>query len=57
MTIQCPKCGRFCKNVMAEINGFDQIIRVDGDCKIHGKVDLTEAEWSYDDFSPPESET
>jgi hypothetical protein len=42
---------------MAEINGFDQIIRVDGDCKIHGKVDLTEAEWSYDDFSPPESET
>lgn len=50
MTIQCMKCGRFCGNVEATVNGFDEIVKVEGDCSKCGHVDLTKSNWVYEDF-------
>lgn len=48
---KCPKCGKFCHSVMAELNE-DRILSVDGVCKIHGSQILTDQDWSYEDFDP-----
>ena len=50
MAIKCLKCGRFCKDVVATIDGLGNIKKVEGTCSKCGKVDLTNADWSYDDF-------
>ena len=46
----CPKCGRFCGSITGY--GGDEIglQKVTGICKKHGLVNLTNQEWSYDDF-------
>ena len=47
----CPKCGRFCGKIMGTFDGFtEQLTKVEGICKIHGKVDLTSQSWGADDF-------
>lgn len=48
--MKCVKCGRFCKNVEATINGLEDIIKVEGDCSRCGHVDLTKGVWDYDMF-------
>ena len=48
---KCPNCGKFLKNVVAIVNGFDEVIRVLGDCKIHGEVENV-TDWEYSDFFP-----
>jgi len=52
---RCPECGKFLKNVAAIVNGADEIVRVEGDCKTHGKVDNV-SDWEYWDFYPEELE-
>ena len=46
----CPKCGKFCGNIQGTFNGLEQLIKVEGDCKTHGTVDLTGQSWSAEDF-------
>jgi hypothetical protein len=50
MVVKCLECGRFCKDVVATINGLGDIIKVRGVCSKCGKVDLTNADWWYGDF-------
>lgn len=50
MKLKCPSCGRFCKLIRAIIKMDNEIVSVSGVCKKHGKVDLTRADWSWDDF-------
>lgn len=51
----CPKCGRFCGDIGAIANS-EGLISVDGICKKHGTVDLTNQEWSWDEFFGSESD-
>lgn len=46
----CPKCGRFVKEISIFANGLDEIVKVEGVCKKHGIVDVTNQDWDYDDF-------
>ena len=32
----------------------DMIMKVEGKCKDHGKQDVTNQEWNYEDFFPDE---
>ncbi|GAI05989.1 unnamed protein product [marine sediment metagenome] len=48
--MNCPKCGKFVGNIEATRNGLEYITKVEGICKTHGKVDLTDQEWDYDEF-------
>jgi hypothetical protein len=48
--MKCPKCGRFLKNVMADIDGDNNVTEVEGTCSKHGKVNPTD--WDYEDFFP-----
>ena len=50
--LRCPTCGRFIANVEATVNGFEHITKVEGICKTHGTVNVTNQEWGYDDFFP-----
>lgn len=50
--MKCLYCGRFCADVLASVNGFDQITKVEGVCRRCGKVDLTDADWCYEEFFP-----
>lgn len=45
----CPRCGRFCGDITFFYNDYG-IQRVTGVCAKHGEVDLTQQDWSYDDF-------
>ena len=51
---RCNECGKFISNkVKLTLNGLDEIIKVEGKCKIHGTQDLTNSgNWSYEDFFP-----
>ncbi len=46
----CPVCGRFCGNILATVNGLEQITKVTGTCEKHGEQDLTDQDWCSDDF-------
>jgi hypothetical protein len=46
----CPKCGKFCSDIRAKGNEIKGLFEVTGKCKTHGKVDLTDQAWSWDDF-------
>ena len=44
--ITCKKCHKFVSNVVTTFNHFSaKVIRVEGDCKTHGRVEV-----DYDDF-------
>lgn len=45
----CPQCGRFCGQIKGYGNAWG-LVRVTGICKVHGEVDLTQQDWSYEDF-------
>lgn len=45
----CPKCGKFVGNVLAQTKA-ERIEKVEGFCKKHGIQDLTDQDWSADDF-------
>jgi len=50
----CPKCGKF----VADVTGYsraERIEKVEGICRKHGFVDLTDQDWSADDFEYEES--
>ncbi len=49
--MKCPVCGKFLKNVIAQVNGFKYVLKVEGQCKTHGNVEPTD--WEWDDFYPP----
>jgi len=51
----CPKCGKFVSDVGAHLIN-ERIERVEGICKQHGFVDLTDQDWSGDDFEYEETE-
>jgi hypothetical protein len=46
----CPKCGRFCGSISAQLSPDFGISAVRGKCSVHGTVDLTGQAWSYEDF-------
>jgi len=46
----CPKCGKFCGQIMAYGNESRGLFKVKGTCRTHGEVDLTDQSWSWDDF-------
>jgi len=46
----CPKCGRFCGSVTARYDRNGGIASVDGICRVHATVDLSEQDWEWDDF-------
>jgi len=46
----CPKCGKFCGEITAHGNEHQGIIKIMGTCKVHGRIELTESEFRYDDF-------
>jgi hypothetical protein len=48
-------CGNQCTNIRAKHNGLGVITKVIGKCKVCGKVDLTNRNWTYADFGvqPP----
>lgn len=48
-TGHCPKCGKFCSKIVATSNE-GRIVKIGSVCKVHGKVDLTNQSWNYDDF-------
>ena len=52
----CPKCGRFCGNIMGEISEAEGLSKVEGVCKVHGTVDLTGQSWAVEDFEHEEGE-
>jgi len=47
----CPKCGKFCGSIRAQLDPFGGIRRVEGVCRTHGRVDLTEQDWTYEEFA------
>lgn len=47
---KCPECGKFLSKVYATVNGFDEILKVTGQCKKHGEIEPTD--WEYWDFYP-----
>lgn len=46
----CPKCGRFVGNILGTTNDLNGLVRVEGNCKKHGTVDITDQEWSCEEF-------
>lgn len=46
---QCPKCGRFCRNIVG-CSPDDLPVSVEGECVKHGVQDLTAQGWSWDEF-------
>lgn len=50
--MNCPECGRFCGDITADYNEFAGITKVHGLCARHGRVDLTNEDWCYEDFFP-----
>ena len=48
--MKCPQCGKFCKDVFALMDADGNVKRVEGVCIKHGKVDLTNEDWSYEQF-------
>ena len=57
-SFHCP-CGRFVGHITAEVSvsGIDKkIVKVTEVCKKHGVVDVTDQDWIYEDFFPPEEE-
>jgi hypothetical protein len=53
---QCPKCGRFVGRILGTVSEAIGLVKVEGICKTHGEVDLTEQDWSHDDFVRDEEE-
>ncbi len=47
---KCPECGKWLKNVYADLNQENEILKVTGQCKKHGEVEPTD--WEYWDFFP-----
>jgi len=51
---QCPKCGRICGRIVGYFlseyfgGGLEKVFGV---CKKHGRVDLTDQDWSYEEFA------
>jgi predicted nucleic-acid-binding Zn-ribbon protein len=45
---QCPKCGKFLKQIIATVNGNEEITQVTGICHTHHKVEIKD--WNYDEF-------
>lgn len=54
--MNCPKCGRFCSNVVATVNGLEQIVHVGGTCSNCGHVDLSSGDWCAEMFERGEEE-
>ncbi len=46
----CPRCGRWCSAITGWGGEEEGLRRVTGICKVHGEVDLSKQDWSYDDF-------
>ena len=46
----CPKCGKWVKNIVATLSELEGIKKVEGECKTHGKVDISHQAWSREDF-------
>ena len=47
---KCPRCGKYLKDVVALVDGFDQVKKVEGKCKKHGVIETND--WEYWDFYP-----
>lgn len=52
--MKCPECGKFLANVVADVNGMDEVIKVTGKCRKHGEVQPTD--WCWEDFFQQEAE-
>jgi hypothetical protein len=52
--MKCPECGKFLREVKADVDIEKNILRVVGTCVKHGEVEPTD--WSYEDFFPWEPE-
>jgi hypothetical protein len=47
----CPKCGYWVGAIVGTMNGLGELLKVTGVCKVHGEVDITSQDWSWDDFN------
>lgn len=47
---QCPKCGKFLRNIAAVGSASIGLVLVTGVCKRHKTVDITNQDYGYDDF-------
>lgn len=45
----CPKCGWWLKNIVATCSEKG-IEKVEGECRQHGKVDISLQGWSWEEF-------
>lgn len=48
--MRCPRCGKFLKDVMAQVLNDEMIWRVTGRCAEHGVVEAKD--WDHEDFFP-----
>ena len=46
----CPRCGQFCGRIRGLFRGGD-LVRVEGRCRRHGRVDLSAQEWDGEQFA------
>lgn len=48
---KCPKCGWFCSEIKAQLANFGESLgTVTGNCRQHGKMDLSSQAWEWEDF-------
>ena len=53
---KCPKCGWFCSDIRASLGEYGECLgKVSGICRQHGKLDLSDQAWEWDDFFGEES--
>jgi len=49
---KCPKCGWFCSNIRATTKEYGECLgTVTGECRQHGKLDLSKQDWALEDFN------
>ena len=48
---KCPKCGWFCSDIRATLGENGECLgKVFGTCQQHGKLDLSDQSWEWEDF-------
>lgn len=46
----CPICGKWCAHIEGTISEEKGLTKVEGICKTHGRVDLSNQSWDIDSF-------
>jgi hypothetical protein len=51
--VHCPKCGRYCSEIIARLSERG-IASVSAECAAHGRVDVTDGAWNFEEFAQDE---